>query len=89
MLNYIYMIDLSVFIYILLFIIGIILNFISLDIAYKNFKVRKIPLWLAIPMAIFSNLLMLTILSIVTFHIGVYLIVNAIIPYAAIWRSDI
>lgn len=89
MLNYIYMIDLSIFIYILLFIIGIVLNFISLDIAYKNFTVRKIPLWLAIPMAIFSNLLMLTILSIVTFHIGVYLIVNAIIPYAAIWRSDI
>jgi hypothetical protein len=83
------MIDLSIFIYILLFIIGIILNFISLDIAYKKFKVRKIPLWLAIRMAIFSNLLMLTILSIVTFHIGVYLIVNAIIPYAAIWRSDI
>ena len=89
MLNYIYMIDLSIFIYILLFIIGITLNFISLDIAYKNFTVRKIPLWLVIPMAIFSNLLMLTILSIVTFHIGVYLIVNAIIPYAAIWRSDI
>ena len=89
MLNYIYMIDLSIFIYILLFIIGIVLNFISLDIAYKNFTVRKIPLWLVIPMAIFSNLLMLTILSIVTFHIGVYLIVNAIIPYAAIWRSDI
>jgi len=89
MLNYIYMMDLSIFICILLFIIGITLNFIALDIAYKNFTVRKMPLWLAIPMVIFSNLLMLMIFSIATVHIGVYLIVNAIIPYAAIWRSDI
>ncbi len=81
--------DLPAYLYILLFIIGIILNFISLHIAYKNFPVQKFPLWLTIPMAIFGNLGMLAIFPLTTTHIGLYFILNTIIFYAAIWRSNI
>lgn len=82
------MTNLPIYIYFLYFIVGMTLSLISFNIANERFAVKKIPLWLAIIMSIFSSICLLPFLSLTKFHIGFYLIFNTIAPYASIWRSN-
>lgn len=88
MLDYIYMTNLPFYIYFLYFVLGVTLSLISFKIANERFAVKKMPFWVAVIMSIFCCLFLIPALALVKFHIGLYLLFNAIAPYVSIWRSN-
>lgn len=87
MLNYIYMKNLPVCIYVLYFIIGVGLSVLSFNIANERFSKEKIPFWIGVGMSFLCNIFIF-LLVMLNMHIGFYLVVNMIVPYVSIWRSN-
>ena len=87
MLDYIYMHNLPIYVYVLYFITGLTLSLISFNIANERFAVKKFPAWLGIMMSIFMSLALL-FCAVLKTHIGLYLLMNAVIPYVSLWRAN-
>lgn len=88
MLDYIYMVNLPIYISVFYFVVGFGLNVISYNIAINNFKVKRAPLFVMILMYFVGNIGMVALLSLIGTHVGLYFLVSVVIPYAAVWRTD-
>ena len=87
MLDYIYMKNLPIYIYIIYFSFGVSVSIISFNIANEKFSIKKIPFWIGVCMSIFCNLLVF-VLVIFNIHVGFYLVISMVMPYVSIWRSN-
>lgn len=88
MLDYIYMTNLPIYIYIFYFLMGLSLNVFSYNIAISNFNTTKAPFFVMFLLFLVANIIILTICPLISMHIGLYFLISIIIPYAAVWRSD-
>ncbi|RUP40205.1 MAG: hypothetical protein EKK63_08220 [Acinetobacter sp.] len=87
MLDYIYMTNLPIYVYILYFIFGVSLNVISHKIAVNNYTTREIPLFVMFFLFLISNFFILLVCPLIGLHLGIYFLISIAIPYAAVWRS--
>lgn len=87
MLNYIYMDDLPLFTYIIYFFIGYGFTLYSHNIGLEKFSVRTLPYWFYCILYFVGNLAMLSVMSLMKTHLGLYFLANIVLPYAALWRS--
>ena len=87
MLNYIYMDNLPIWVYLFYFICGYWLNLSSHKIGLARFPIKTFLLRVWAILYFFSNIFLLGMLTLVKMHVGLYFLISIVIPYAVLWRS--
>lgn len=87
MVNLLFIDNLPVILFLTYLIIGLYLTFMSFDIGYEEFDVKKIPMWLMLLFCILIPLVALFATAIIKGFIGFYLLLVVSTPYMGIRRQ--
>lgn len=87
MVNLLFFHDLPFIVVLIYFFIGVCLSFLSFQIAYENFDVKKMPVWAILILCFMAGVVCFLTTLIIKGHFGLFLLLMSIIPYLSIRRQ--